>query len=304
MNYPWLEPDDPRLSMTREEVITNHLKFKDTMLTTEQQEEIRNIVPEYNEAFSTHSEIGCLHDFEIHLQTKKDFKPFIQRPYPIATAHFDRVRKEIKNLIAQGVIERGKAICYTARFVQPKPESNSLRLIADLRSLNHQLVVSHHPLISRPELHVKLATQRNTQFLTTLHFTNAFCSLQLDEESRQLLGLNIASFTGLRLTRLPMGSSISLSVWCECLAQVLSGVTGERDLSMYCDDLIISSKNYTSHKENLRTTLERMAQSGLKLNLTKSQFGARCTKILGFLYTVTEDGLRISIPQSKIDTAK
>uniref|UniRef100_A0A0G4HTJ4 Reverse transcriptase domain-containing protein n=1 Tax=Chromera velia CCMP2878 TaxID=1169474 RepID=A0A0G4HTJ4_9ALVE len=70
---------------------------------------------------------------------------------------------------------------------------------------------------------------------------------------------------------------------------VLSGLPRELAL-VYIDDLIVFSKDFDSHLENLRTLLGRVQKCGLKLKVEKAQFALLEVKYLGFL--LSADGIR------------
>jgi hypothetical protein len=54
-------------------------------------------------------------------------------------------------------------------------------------------------------------------------------------------------------------------------------------LEIYIDDIIINSDSMDTHLSDLRLTLERMRQYGLKMNLLKCVFGVSAGKFLGFI---------------------
>jgi len=62
-------------------------------------------------------------------------------------------------------------------------------------------------------------------------------------------------------------------------------------LEVYIDDIVIKSASLDSHLADLRLTLERMCQYGLKMNPLKCAFGVSAGKFLGFI--IHEKGIEI-----------
>ena len=58
---------------------------------------------------------------------------------------------------------------------------------------------------------------------------------------------------------------------------------------MYLDDLLIFSRTFEEHLEDLRLVIERLKQAGLKLNPSKCHFICLLVKYLGHL--ITPDGI-------------
>jgi hypothetical protein len=62
-------------------------------------------------------------------------------------------------------------------------------------------------------------------------------------------------------------------------------------LEIYINDVIVKSDSMHSHLADLRLSLERMRQYGLKINLLKCVFGVSAGKFLGFI--IHEHGIEI-----------
>ena len=220
---------------------------------------------------------------------KDTFEPFLLRPYAVAPHLLEGMSYELNKLYQHGIIEKGPATCFSPVFVRAKPDGKSVRLILDARQLNDMVTPKCHPLLTRPELHVKLACLKNVKFITALDVSQAFYSVSLDEESRKLLGLSLSNSVSYRLTRLPMGGTRSLQSWCEALDMVLRDLQHHEQVAHYADDIYIMSSSFEQHLQTLEEILERMQRFNLKLNLKKSQFCGRQTAILGFDFTLDKE---------------
>ena len=58
---------------------------------------------------------------------------------------------------------------------------------------------------------------------------------------------------------------------------------------VYIDDLLLHSKSHADHKEQLEQLFNRLRSAGLKVNLSKCEFGASNDSYLG--YRLTPEGI-------------
>ena len=71
-------------------------------------------------------------------------------------------------------------------------------------------------------------------------------------------------------------------------------------LLIYLDDIIVNSKTFEEHMENLKVVLERLKNAKLKLNPKKCSL--LCTKVAFLGHEVSEQG--IATEPSKVDAVK
>ena len=64
-----------------------------------------------------------------------------------------------------------------------------------------------------------------------------------------------------------------------------------KEIEVYVDDLIATSRGKENHAENLRKLFERLRKFQLKFNPTKCTFGVTFEKLLGFV--VTKRGIEV-----------
>ena len=73
--YPWLDKDDPRRSMTDEEIMRMKIPLQNSVLNEVEKDRLIQMVMKNREALSIHDEIGTCPYFEVKLQLRDD-KPF------------------------------------------------------------------------------------------------------------------------------------------------------------------------------------------------------------------------------------
>ena len=96
-----------------------------------------------------------------------------------------------------------------------------------------------------------------------------------------------------------MGLSNSAPVFERLMEKVLFGLTWKICL-VYLDDIIIFSRSFEEHVENLKEVFERLKEANLKLSPKKCHFFKKQVKFLGHI--VSENG--VSTDPSKIQAVK
>ena len=71
-------------------------------------------------------------------------------------------------------------------------------------------------------------------------------------------------------------------LWSEALAQVLQGLKWGDNVAFYADDVYVFTETFEEHLAVMEEVLSRIEDSGLKLNLKKTQWSPKSTTILGF----------------------
>ena len=104
--YPWLDVDDPRCTMTDEEILRLKVPFDKSVLTAAEKEWLIKLMLENTAAFSIRDEIGTCPYFEVKLKLRDD-KPFFVRPYNIREDQKPIIQKEMDRLEKLGIIRKG-----------------------------------------------------------------------------------------------------------------------------------------------------------------------------------------------------
>jgi len=68
----------------------------------------------------------------------------------------------------------------------------------------------------------------------------------------------------------------------------------------YLDDILIYSNDLLEHEIHVKKVLQRLQDTGLQVNIKKSEFSVTCTKYLGFI--VSTEG--IEVDQSKVEVVQ
>ena len=137
--YPWLDSDDPRRTMTDEEILHLKVPFDKSILTAAEKECLIKLMLENTAAFSIRDEIGTCPYFEVKLKLRDD-KPFFVRPYNIREDQKPIIQKEMDRLEKLGIICKGLTGYSSPVLLVKRKQQNLYRVITDFRVLNERLV--------------------------------------------------------------------------------------------------------------------------------------------------------------------
>ncbi|KFD65086.1 hypothetical protein M514_22803 [Trichuris suis] len=119
-----------------------------------------------------------------------------------------------------------------------------------------------------------------------IDFSDAYLQIEVSEESRELLTLN--THRGLyRYNRLPFGVKTAPGIFQQIMDTLIAGLHG---VVAYLDDVIVVGKTEEDHKRNLDALLQRIAEWGFHIRLSKCQFAMPEVNYLG--YIINKNGRR------------
>jgi hypothetical protein len=145
----------------------------------------------------------------------------------------------------------------------PKPHSDELRLVVDLRPLNAQTVVDRYAPRPAHELFMALGTKR---FFSKFDFSNAYLQIPIEAESRHLFAFNspVGQF---QFNFAPFGFVNSGAKLQRELDHLFKGCPDTFD---YVDDWIVASETFEGHLAAVREFFLRVRSSGFLLKPTKA----------------------------------
>ena len=66
--YPWLDEDNPRRNMTDEKILHKYIDLSKSNLTSQEKEEVMDLIVTYNKAFSLRDETGKCPDLKVNIE--------------------------------------------------------------------------------------------------------------------------------------------------------------------------------------------------------------------------------------------
>ena len=187
---------------------------------------------------------------------------------------------------------------YSSPFFAQRKPNGKLRILVDLRRINHLLKNDYnqhnHPVTTMADAAQHMAGKR---YFCKLDCSQAYHCLQMaDEQSVQLLPFNFGSRTFAYL-RLAQGLNRSLSAFNSTVREYLDPLVKADKCAQYVDDIVIAANNVEELADNIESMFIKIKQAGLKLSMAKCAFGHPEIEFLG--RSITSKG--IAPVEEKID---
>ena len=199
-------------------------------LTTDEQTRLLKILTKYEILFD--GTLGKWTGDPYTIETRKDFKPYHARAYPIPRIHEKTLKMEVERLVQAGVLKKvNQSECAAPTFIIPKKDG-TVRFISDFRELNKSIKRKPYPIPKIQDLMLKL---EGFQYATSLDLNMGYYHIELCPDSKKLCTI-VLPFGKYEYQRLPMGLCNSPDIFQEKMSTLMQDLEYVR---AYIDDLLI-----------------------------------------------------------------
>ena len=227
-------------------------------------------------------DIGRLIGYEHRIDLNDDI-PVASRPYRTPHSKMVEIDGEVEKLLKSGVIEESKS-AYSAPCLLVYKKSGKPRLVIDYRKINKKIQPIKYPL---PHLETTLQNLGGNSVFTTLDLLSGYHQIPLRD-----IDYNKTAFTTGRglyhYRRVPFGMITSGAAMQYAMEKILGGLNG-RICQTYVDDIVIYGRTLGEHDENVNVVLNRLKESGFKVNLKKCKFRMLKVECLG--HVISGEGI-------------
>ena len=180
-----------------------------------------------------------------------DNSPFFIRPFHAKEEDKAILDKEMKRLCYLGILKEGFSAYSSLVMLISRKVTQDERVVTDFRHLNMRIAKNNlaYPLLK--DMFMLLGGSK-CDMLSVLDLKDAFHSLRLTENSKKYCG--ILPYFGSKLylyQRMPMGLSISPTVWQSYINAILSCLSSRKYCEAVMDDLLLFMPNKQTHFEKL-----------------------------------------------------
>ncbi len=177
-----------------------------------------------------------------------------------------QVVQQINKLLQEGVIQKSHSPWNSQLFLVQKKDSSYCPVI-DFHKVNALTVPDHYPIPVLSEL-LQSISKHNTVF-TSLDLLSHFWQIPMDDKSQEIMAFPTPA-GHYEWLRLPIGfQNVPLTFQRMVNNTLFSGVIG-KGLFVYLYDLIIVSRDLSSHLQQLSLVFQKLTQAGLKAKLSVS----------------------------------
>lgn len=213
--------------------------------------------------------------------------PVKQRLYPISPAVQADIYLELDRMLALNVIETSNS-SWCSPVTMVKKSNGKTRICLDARRLNQVTVKDAYPM---PLIESLLSRLTCTKFISSIDLKDAFWQIPLHDRSKELTASAVPGRPLYHFTVMPFGLCNAPQTMCRLMDKVIPYQYHDR-VFVYLDDILVTSADFEEHLQTLTEVALRLTESGLTINIDKSNF---CLKQIPYLgYIVGEGILRIN----------
>lgn len=273
------------------------------------QQVLHALRPYYNTFTHDHNYKTLFTSVKHHIQTQQH-APISAKPYRVAHSELPILKALVQDSLERGIIEPSISNwAHPVILVKKKTHSyapiephnitqlrKQYRFVVDMRRLNAITKTEVYPL---PDINTILSSLHDSQYLSALDISNAFHSIQLDEQSQDKTTF-ITQFGTYKFKALPFGLKNAPGTFQRCLDVLLTGYTGTLCHTFIDDILIFHGNTFTQHLESLIKVITRLHNANLSIQLDKCSLFKNEVVYLG--YKISKFG--ISPDPSKLEAVK
>jgi len=197
------------------------------------------------------------------------------RARPLPFSKREAVEKEFNSLENLGIIRRSSSAWSSPIHVVTKKDG-SLRPCGDFRSLNSETVHDSYPMPLFKDIATRLA---GSTVFSTIDLSKAYHQFPVNEEDIPKTAVS-TPFGNFEYLFMPFG----LRNAAQTLQRFMDSILRDFDYAYaYLDDIIIASKDSTTHYTHLLNVLSLLNKHNLQINPDKCQFFQERVRFLGHI---------------------
>lgn len=272
----------PELNVLTERLLLDHLN-------KEEISELLKIVKDFYSVFYIEGDkLSAVGKYRHRIPTINNV-PIYSRTYRFPEVHKVEVEKQIRDMLASGIIRKSASPYNAPIWIVPKKIDNSgtqkWRVVVDYRKLNDVTISDKFPIPNMEDLFSKLG---NCLYFSTLDLAKGFHQIPIHSEDvyKTAFSTHMGHY---EFMRMPFGLKNAPASFQRMMNEVLHGYVNNICV-VYLDDILIFSTSLQEHVVSLRKIFQRLAEYNLKVQIDKCNFFKRESEYLGHI--ITPDGIR------------
>ena len=201
------------------------------------------------------------------------------------------VDKQVENLLQQDIILKSSSP-WSAPVVVVNKKNGDYRLCIDYRRLNS---VTIRPIFTIPDTRTLFDALHGSTIFSCIDLSNAYYQCEVDEDHKKFTAF--ATRKGYyEFNWMPMGLVGAPFIFQRLMSNLLHEENWQKRI-IYLDDLIIYGRSFKEHCVNLKSVLEKLNSTRMKLSPQKCNFFCDRVHYLGHVVSTK----RVEIDPKKVN---
>ena len=200
-------------------------------------------------------------------------RPIKQNAYTLNPVKKDIMRQEVEYLLMNDLAEPSLSPWASPCILIPKPDG-SYRFCTDYRKVNQVTVKDSFPL---PRINDIIDFIGCNHIISTVDLLKGYYQIPLTPRATKISSF-VTPFGLFQYKVLSFGMCNAPATFQRMITGVVQGLEGT---AAYLDDIVVVAKTWPEHLTRLRKLFGKLQESGLTINLAKSNFGQGTVTYLG-----------------------
>ena len=263
-------------------------------LTRQQEQNLENLLERYKDIFAKdENDLGRTNIVKHEIDTGKH-KPIKQAAYRVNPHKKRIIEEEISKMFKKGVIQRSNSPWSSPVTLVPKT-NGKWRFCTDYRKLNEITRKDNHPL---PRIDTLLERFEGSKWFTTLDLASGYWQIGMKEQDIEKTAF--ITHEGLYEFKVMQFELTNAPATFQRTMQMVLGDLFYTKAPVYIDDIIIHSKTFEDHMQDIEEVFQKIRKARLKLGPEKCHFAFKEIKFLGHI--IGENGIKTD--PAKIEKVK
>ncbi|GJV17235.1 putative reverse transcriptase domain-containing protein [Tanacetum coccineum] len=214
--------------------------------------------------------------------------------YRLAPSEMEEFSGQLKELQDKGFI-RPSSSPWGAPILFAKKKDGSFRMCIDYRELNKLTIKNRYPLPRIDDLFDQL---QGSQYFSKIDLRSGYHQLRVHEDDIPKTAFR-TGYGHFEFIVMPFGLTNAPTVFMDLMNRVCRPYI-DKFVIVFIDDILIYSKTWEEHEENLGLVLELLKKERLYAKFSKCEFWLREVQFLGHVI----NGDEIHVDPSKIEAVK
>ena len=252
--------------------VLSNLEEKLCHLSPSEQSTLTQLINNYTEIFSDTPGYTNLiqHDVDVG-----DHSPIKQHPYRVSPAKLKLIHKEIKYMLDHNIIEPSMSDWSSPCLLVPKSDG-TYRFCTDFRKVNSVTKTDSFPIPRIDDCIDKIGC---AQYISKFDLLKGYWQVPLTARAKEVSAFAVPD-AFFQYRTMPFGMKNSSATFQRLVNNLVRDID---NCEAYVDDIVVFSKTWPDHIEQVKKLFDCLREANLTVNLVKTEFGKARVTFLGYL---------------------